>query len=82
LHRHAASKASYVVVARHEAGELPRRAGSAREHVQFARDGLALDMRRAAFEALPILEDGDWPASPLPLAVTPAGTTSQPCLHE
>jgi hypothetical protein len=65
----AAGEVSYVAVATSQkAGIAETLRAVPREHIRFGSERLVLDMPRAAFEALPILADGDWPASPEPHA--------------
>jgi len=60
----ASGELSYVVVATHGLGGLDEKLRAvSRDLIRFESNRLVLDMPRSAFNALPPLADGDWPAS-------------------
>ena len=66
---------SYVVVSSGGVGGIAETLRAvAREDVRFACDSIALRRDRTWFEALPPLEEGDWPAAPaeIPDGLSPA----------
>jgi hypothetical protein len=65
---------SYVVVATDKAGGLDEELRPVpRKAITFSGDKLVLAMSRRMFEAIPLLEPGDWPAS-----ASPADTSDTP----
>lgn len=63
---------SYVVVSRTVPGGIREELRAVpRDTIAFARDGLTLNLSPSAFSALPMLDDGDWPAAPPAVDVTP-----------
>jgi hypothetical protein len=63
---------SYVVVSRTIPGGIREELRAVpRDTLAFARDGLMLNLTPSAFSALPLLDDGDWPAAPPAIGGTP-----------
>ncbi|MBN8808281.1 MAG: PRC-barrel domain containing protein [Sphingomonas sp.] len=59
------ARISYVVVSRTAPGAIREDLRAVpREAIAFACDGMTLDLTPEAFAALPVLDDGDWPATP------------------
>lgn len=59
------ARISYVVVSRNVPGGISEELRAVpRNAIVFNCDGLTLNLDPAAFSALPLLDDGDWPATP------------------
>lgn len=57
----ATGEVSYVVVATQDGGFHEQLRAVPRHRIDFRCDGLLVQLSRSAFEALPVLADGDWP---------------------